>query len=316
MNIRKNVVILVGGVGGAKMAVGLANILPPDALTVIVNTADDFEHLGLHISPDVDTLMYSLSGLVNPSTGWGLEGDTFQAMEQIRKYGGPDWFNLGDCDLGTHLVRTHLLNRGLTLTEITQYLCSRLGIKQHLLPMTNDQVKTILDTDQGELGFQEYFVRERWLPAVHGIRFEGSSTAAPSPEAALALETASLIILGTSNPFLSIDPIISIQGISERILKATVPRIAISPVIAGKAIKGPTVKLMTELGVEPSPVGVAEHYQNLLDGFILDKQDAALCDKVEGLGLRTAAFQTYMASLADKITLARQIINWVEDSFG
>ena len=212
---RDHVVLLVGGVGGAKLALGLAHALPPGALTVIVNTADDFEHLGLHVSPDLDTVMYTLAGLANPDTGWGLTGDTFRAMEMVARYGGPDWFNLGDRDLGTSLVRTALLREGHPLSAVTERLSRALGIQHPILPMSDDPVRTWLDTDQGPLPFQVYFVRERWGPVVRRVRFEGAESAQPNVGVSAALEAATLIVYGPSNPFLSIDPILSVPGIRE-----------------------------------------------------------------------------------------------------
>ena len=313
--VRKRVVLLVGGVGGAKLALGLARVLPPDALTIIVNTADDFDHLGLHISPDVDTVMYTLADLVNKSTGWGLAEDTTQAMSMVDRYGGPTWFKLGDKDLGTHLMRTRWLREGFSLTDITRKLCAALSVQQTLLPMTNDPVRTMLDTDQGILSFQEYFVREGWQPVVRQIRYTGSEQAASNPDVALALDRATLIVFGPSNPFLSLDPILSIAGVRGRIEQATVPRVAISPIIAGQAVKGPTAKLMTELDVDISPVGVAAHYQGLLDGILVDHVDQALCKNIEdSLGLRTTTEAIFMKNETDKIQLAEALLSWVEDS--
>ena len=313
MSVRDRVVLLVGGVGGAKLALGLAHVLPPESLTVIVNTADDFEHLGLHISPDVDTLMYTLAGVANPQFGWGLAGDTFRAMEMVERYGGPTWFNLGDADLGTSLVRTALLRQGRTLTEITRQLSRALGVGPTLLPMSDDAVRTVLETDRGSLGFQEYFVRERWQPVVHRIRFEGCEAAQPSPAVAEALDSATLIVFGPSNPFLSIDPILSIPGIRQRIAGARVPRIAVTPIIAGQAVKGPTAKLMSELGVDISPLGVVQHYRELVDGFILDEADRDLLAPIEALGVKVTAQRTLMQTLDNKVDLAIALLDWVEE---
>lgn len=314
MSIRDHVVLLVGGVGGAKLALGLAHALPPEALTVVVNTADDLEHLGLHISPDVDTVMYTLAGIANPKFGWGLEGDTFQAMQMVQRYGGPAWFNLGDCDLGTSLLRTQLLREGHTLTAITRRLSRAVGVETTLLPMTDDPVRTVLETDRGELSFQVYFVREGWQPAVRSIRFDGADTAEPGPAVAEALDRASLIVFGPSNPYLSIDPILSIPGIRDRIARSPAPRVAVTPLIAGQAVKGPTAKLMAELGRDVSPVEVATHFRPLLDGFILDEADSELRAPVEALGLRATAQHTYMSTLTDKVNLANALLSWVEET--
>ncbi len=314
MSCRDRVVLLAGGVGGAKLALGMAHALPPGSLTIIVNTADDFEHLGLHVSPDVDTVMYTLAGLANPQTGWGIAGDTFQAMEMVARYGGPTWFRLGDRDLGTNLMRTMLLRQGHTLTETTCRLCAALGVRHSLLPMSDDPVRTVLETDQGVLGFQEYFVRERWQPIVHRIRFEGCAEARPGQPVAEALEEAELIVFAPSNPFLSIDPILSVTGIRERIARTGAPCVAVTPVIAGQAVKGPTVKLMKELGIDVSPVGIVHHYEDLLDGIILDKVDGHLVEAIKKLGLHATTAQTLMNTLSDKVHLANMLLEWVEEN--
>ena len=314
MSRRDRVVLLVGGVGGAKLALGMAHALPPGSLTIVVNTGDDFEHLGLHVSPDVDTVMYTLAGLANPQTGWGIVGDTFQAMEMVERYGGPTWFRLGDCDLGTNLMRTALLRQGHTLTEATRRLCAALGVEQNLLPMSDDPVRTVLETDRGMLGFQEYFVRERWQPVVRRVWFEGCAEARPSQPVAEALEEAGLIVLAPSNPFLSIDPILSVPGIRERIARVDAPCVAVTPIIAGQAVKGPTVKLMKELGIDASPVGVVRHYEDLLDGIILDRVDGHLVEAIKKHGLCATTAQTLMDTLSDKVHLANTLLEWVEEN--
>lgn len=314
MSACDRVVLLVGGVGGAKLALGLARVLPADALTIIVNTGDDFEHLGLHISPDLDTVMYTLADRANPQTGWGLANDTFRAMEMVERYGGPAWFRLGDGDLGTNLMRTMLLREGCPLTEVTQRLCAALGVEHRPLPMSDDPVRTVLETEQGRLAFQEYFVRERWQPIVHSIRYEGAEQATPSPAVAVALEEATAIVFGPSNPFLSIDPILAVPGIRERIAALAAPKVAVTPLIAGQAVKGPTAKLMAELGLEVSVLGVARHYQELLSGIILDEADRDLIPAVAALGIRATARHTYMETLSDKISLAQSLLAWLEDN--
>jgi LPPG:FO 2-phospho-L-lactate transferase len=310
--LRDHVVLLVGGVGGAKLAVGLAHALPPGALTVVVNTADDFEHLGLHVSPDLDTVMYTLAGLANPDTGWGLAGDTFRAMEMVGRYGGPEWFNLGDRDLGTSLVRTALLREGHPLSAVTGQLSRALGIQHPILPMSDDPVRTWLDTDQGALPFQVYFVRERWQPVVHRIRFEGAEAARPGAGVSAALGAATLIVYGPSNPFLSIDPILSVPGIRDCVDASSAPRVAVSPIVGGRALKGPAAKLMAELGVDVSPMGIVTHFQNRLDGIILDHTDTSIREAIERLHIQATTRQTVMTSLADKIRLAEELLNWVE----
>jgi len=307
------VVLLVGGVGGAKLAVGLANVLPPDALSIIVNTGDDFEHLGLHISPDQDTVLYSLSNLANPQTDWGIAGDTFHAIDMVERYDGPTWFRLGDRDIGTSLVRTSMLQQGKSLTEVTQHLATRLGIKHTVLPMSDQSVRTYLQTDNGLLGFQEYFVRERWQPIARTIHFKGMEKAHPSPAVRQALAKATLIVFGPSNPFLSIDPILAIPGIRDQIARSSAPRIAVSPIIGGQAVKGPAAKLMAELGHDVSSFGIAKHYKDLLKGVILDTVDSDLCKEIEKLNVRATAQNTLMTTLVDKTELAASLLQWTEE---
>jgi len=310
---RNKVSLLVGGVGGAKLALGLAHVLKPDELTVIVNTGDDFKHFGLHISPDLDTVMYTLAGLANPQTGWGIIDDSFSALEMVGRLGGASWFRLGDRDLGTHLTRTQLLAQGLRLTDVTGQLRSALGIPHTILPMTDDAVATWLDTDQGALPFQIYFVRERWQPVVSQIRFEGIEHAKPSPEVIRALAESTLIVIGPSNPFLSIDPILAVPGVRQLIQESAAPCIAVSPVSAGEAFKGPTVKLMAELRLDMSVLGVTEHYHDLVNAIILDDADADLCPAIEAMGVRTLTHPIFMSSLDDKIRLARTLLDWSKE---
>ncbi len=311
--LRAHVVLLVGGVGGAKLAVGLANILPEDALSIIVNTGDDFEHLGLSISPDLDTVLYSLAGLANPQTGWGIIDDTFQAMTMVERCGGPTWFRLGDRDLGTSLTRTSMLRQGKSLTEVTQHLASQLGVEHAILPMTDHLVRTRLETDRGSLAFQEYFVRDRWQPVVRSIQFEGAENAQPSAAVTRVLEQATLIVMGPSNPFLSIDPILAIPGIREQISGSAASCIAVSPIIGGQAVKGPAAKLMAELGLDVSPIGITRHYEDLLEGIILDTVDSGLCEEIEQSNVRATARDILMTSLVQKTHLAESLLHWAEE---
>lgn len=313
MNVADRVVVLAGGVGGAKLAVGLASVLPPQALTVIVNTGDDFEHWGLHVSPDLDTVMYSLAGLANPETGWGVAGDTFNTLRMVERYGGPDWFNLGDKDLAASLLRTDMLRHSHTLTQATAALASKLGIRCAILPMSDDPVRTVLETDQGEMFFQEYFVRERWQPVVRAIRFDGADLSRLTPPVAAALEAATLIIFGPSNPYLSIDPILAVPGVRQRIKDNPALCLALSPIIGGQAVKGPAAKLMVELGQEVSPFGIAKHYEELLKGIILDVIDHHFCDAIESIHIRTAVRETIMHTHADKAHLASELIAWARE---
>ena len=271
------ILAFAGGVGGARLANGLARILPPGALTVAVNTGDDFEHLGLHISPDPDTVMYTLAGLNDAQRGWGLAGETFHAMAAIKRLGGEAWFALGDTDLATHLERTRRLAAGETLSEITADFAARLGITQTILPATDDRLRTVVRTAAGELAFQDYFVRRHCEPAVTGLMFEGAAQAAPSPGLAALMRSPKLngIVICPSNPFLSIDPILAIPGIRAFLTQRQTPCIAVSPLIGGKAVKGPAAKIMAELGLAATPRAIAEHYTGLIDGLIIDRADAA-----------------------------------------
>lgn len=307
-----HVVLLVGGVGGAKLAVGLAAHLPPEALTIVVNTGDDFEHWGLHVSPDLDTVMYNMAGVANPETGWGLAGDTFEALGMMTRLAGPDWFRLGDRDLATSLLRTSGLKGGKLLTPVTQALSTALGVAYPILPMTNQPVRTMLDTDRGPLAFQEYFVHEHWQPVVSGIRFTGIEDSRPSDQVAAALENATAIILGPSNPYLSIDPILAVPGIRERIARSSAPCVAVSPIIGGRAVKGPAAKMMAELGQDVSSFGVAKHYEGILKGIILDVVDQDRCPQIEALNIRAAARQTLMDTPADKARLGYEVLEWVQ----
>ena len=304
-------VALSGGVGGAKLALGLAHILG-ERLSIIVNTGDDFEHLGLHISPDVDTTLYTLSGLVNPETGWGRRDETWSFMKATAELGGPQWFKLGDADLALHVERTRRLRAGDTLTEITRDVARNFGIAPHILPMSDAAVRTLVETAEGTLEFQHYFVREQCRPVVKAIRFEGASGARPSPEVLSALSAPGLagIIICPSNPWLSVDPILSVPGLNGALRGARVPVVAVSPIIAGQAVKGPTAKIMRELGLEADAVSIAQHYAGLIDGFILDAEDKALLGRIE---LPTLATQTLMRTLDDRIQLAKQCLTFCEE---
>jgi LPPG:FO 2-phospho-L-lactate transferase len=299
-------VALSGGIGGAKLALGLARLLG-DRLTLVVNTGDDFEHMGLHISPDVDTALYTLADIVNPDTGWGRRNETWSFMAAVRQLGGPEWFNLGDADLATHIDRTQRLKSGETLTSIAEHLRASFGVGPHVLPMSDEPLRTIVESDCGTLGFQEYFVRERCVPAVRRIRFEGADTARPSPAVKAALESEKLrgIILCPSNPWLSINPILAVLGMRSLLRASGVPVVAVSPIIAGQAVKGPTAKIMRELDLDPAAETVAAHYGGLIDGFILDQADAASAPKIP---VATTVTRTLMRTLEDKVSLARDCI--------
>lgn len=305
-----NIVALAGGVGGAKLAHGLAQILIPAELTLVVNTGDDFEHLGLHVAPDLDTVMYTLAGLANPETGWGQRHETWSFMDALERLGGPTWFRLGDRDLAVHVERTRRLRAGQSLTHVTAALCAALGVRHPILPMSDHAVRTWVDTDQGELEFQEYFVRRRCLPRVHAVRFVGLEAAAPSPAVLEALDAADLVVFCPSNPFLSLDPILSLPGLRERVQAR--PVVAVSPIVGGQAIKGPAAKLLSELGLDVSATAVAERYRDLLTGFVLDSMDAGLAAAVEALGPAALVTDTVMRSDDDRARLAEATLGFAQ----
>jgi LPPG:FO 2-phospho-L-lactate transferase len=301
------IVALAGGVGGAKLAHGLAQILPPEDLTAIVNTGDDFEHLGLSISPDLDTVCYTLAGLANPETGWGRADETWQTIANVKKLGGPDWFNLGDQDIATHLERTRRLKEGQTLSQITRDFCAAWGIKHTVLPMSDQSVRTMVDTEDGELAFQEYFVHRRCEPRVKGFRFDGIDLAEPAGGAREAIQSADVVIICPSNPWVSIDPILRVIS---PLLTGDGPGVrcvAISPVIGGETVKGPAAKMYRELGIEPSALAVAEHYRGLLTGFIMDRVDAALAEKIQ---VQTLVTDTLMKTFSDRARLAEDVLSF------
>ena len=299
-------VVLSGGVGGAKFALGLSRVLQPEQLTIIANTGDDFTHLGLAISPDLDTLMYTLAGLVNEDTGWGCKDETWSCMAGLEALGAETWFRLGDRDLATHLERTRLLASGLTLTQVTRHLCARLGVAVNLLPMSDTPIRTVIDSGDGTLAFQDYFVRRRAEPVVNGIRYEGATKAPPIAALASLLTDPGLasIFIAPSNPWLSIDPILAIPSLTAALRSTTAPVIAISPIVGGRALKGPTAKIMGELGITVSAGAIAAHYGDLLDGFILDDADRAEADALIADGLAVGATHTVMSTLEDRIHLA------------
>lgn len=307
------VVALAGGVGGARLADGLAQALPPEDLSIIVNTADDFEHFGLHISPDLDTVCYTLAGIANPATGWGQESETWNAMEAVSRLGGPDWFRLGDKDLGTHLERTRQLQAGIPLSAITWSFCQAWGVKVRILPMSNDPVRTIVRTKMGDLPFQDYFVRQHCEPPVTGFVFDGVARARPAPGVLEAIGQADLVVICPSNPWVSIDPILAVPGIRAALTVKVV--IAVTPIIAGKAIKGPAAKMYTELGIQPSAYAVARHYRGkpeggLLSGFVLDKCDEDQVSEICELGVLVKTTQTLMLTGDDRKTLAREVLEF------
>ena len=306
MTAKSRYVLLSGGVGGAKLALGLSRVLDPGQLTIIANTGDDFRHLGLTICPDLDTLMYTLAGRVNEATGWGCADESWNCLAALESLGGETWFRLGDRDLATHLERTRRLTDGQTLSAVTAQLCDQLGVGVSLRPMSDAIVRTVLDTDEGPLAFQDYFVRRQAQPRVTAIRYEGATLAPPDAALANLLTHPDLaaVFIAPSNPFLSIDPILAIPSLAAALRSTPAPVIAISPIVGGKALKGPTAKLMAELGLPVSAAAVARHYGELLDGYVLDELDRAEADGLVAGGLAVAATRTVMNSVADRVRLA------------
>jgi LPPG:FO 2-phospho-L-lactate transferase len=305
---RKLVVALSGGIGGAKLALGLARVLPPGDLMVVANTGDDFEHLGLTISPDVDTLMYTLSGLADETRGWGRSGETWAFMEALAALGGETWFQLGDADLAVHVERTRRLEEGETLSQVTRDFCRRLGVDADVVPMSDDRVRTRLRTSEGWLDFQDYFVRRRSVPAISEIAFAGAEAARPHPDfiAALSSPHTRLVVLCPSNPYISIGPILALPGAREALASSSAPVVAVSPIIGGQAVKGPTAKMMAELGVSPNAASVAHLYDGLIDAFIADEADKGTDF---GSAAKVVFAQTLMSSLADRERLARAVLD-------
>jgi LPPG:FO 2-phospho-L-lactate transferase len=306
------ILALAGGVGGAKLAHGLAQVLRPEELLIVVNTADDFEHLGLAISPDLDTVMYTLAGIANPETGWGQAGETWEFMAALSKLGGPDWFRLGDRDLATHVERTRRRAAGEPLSAITRELCRRLGVNHIIAPMSDDPVRTLVRTETGTLAFQEYFVRDRCAPVVRGFQFAGAEQARPSQAFGAALASSALegVVLCPSNPYISIDPILAIPGVRDAI-RACRSVVAVSPIVGGEALKGPAAKMMRELGANATALGVARHYRDLVGRLVLDQTDAALAGEVRALGMQAEVRDTVMTGVADRTRLARECIRLV-----
>jgi LPPG:FO 2-phospho-L-lactate transferase len=303
-------VALAGGVGGARMAYGLSRALSAKDLLVAVNTGDDFRHMGLAISPDLDTVAYTLAELDDQERGWGRSDETWHFMRALAKLGGPAWFQLGDADLALHVTRTRLMAEGRPLGEITRTLNGAMGISCRVVPMTDDAVATIVHSDAGPLEFQDYFVRQRCEPVALGFEYRGAAEARPHAELMQAMASESLdgIILCPSNPWLSIGPMLAMPDLRAALDGASAPVVAVSPIVGGRAVKGPAAKLMAELGVEVSALAVARHYQGLADAFVIDHADAALKGDIEALGMQVLVTETIMRSRADRERLAREIL--------
>lgn len=305
-----HVVAFAGGVGGAKLATGLQMVLPPGALTVIVNTGDDFEHWGLSICPDIDTVLYNLAGINNPENGWGRSGESFNALQSMSNLGGEDWFRLGDKDLALHLRRTEWLRQGYSLTEVTERLRMTLGIQSTVLPMSDDPVRTLVHTEEGDLPFQHYFVRRRCEPMLIDLTYVGANEARITNEVHTALGKAELIVFCPSNPYLSIDPILRVSGMRRCVRKLAAPKVAVSPIVGGQAIKGPAAKIMQELGVAISPYTVAEHYDGLLSGFVIDKKDDLADLRID---IPVKQLDTIMTDNESRSRLAQQVLDFGQE---
>lgn len=306
-----DILALCGGIGGAKLALGLYRVLEAGRLTLVVNTGDDFEHLGLNISPDLDTVLYTLAGLADPARGWGRAQETWEFMAALRQLDGEDWFQLGDRDLAMHVLRTNWLRSSKTLTEFAAHMARQLGISARILPMTDAAVRTIVDTSEGHLPFQYYFVRRHCEPAVRGIRFEGATEARPAPGLVelIGSQTLRAIVICPSNPYLSIDPILAVPGIAAALGASAAPVVAVSPIIGGQAVKGPTGKIMAELGIAASQRAIAAHYRGLIDGLVIDEDDAD--DRVQ-IGVPVLVTRTLMKDIADRERLARGVVDFAD----
>lgn len=307
-----HILALSGGVGGAKLAAGLAAVLPPEQLTIAVNTGDDFEHFGLTICPDIDSVVYALAGLNDTVRGWGVADESWRAMEMLGRLGEAQWFNLGDRDLAMHIARSHHLRAGESLSEVTARLTSALGIAANVVPMSDSPVRTQIETEDGVLDFQRYFVAEQCRPVARAIRFEGVPGAKPSPALRDILDRCTpvaAVVLCPSNPFLSVDPILAVDGVRDLIENIGVPRIVVSPLVGGQAIKGPLAKLLGELGRSCDNHAIAAHYAGLIDHMVIDETDAADAEGLRAMGLSVTVTQTVMRDAADRENLARHVID-------
>lgn len=302
------IVVLAGGVGAARFLQGVVQIVPPEELTVIVNTGDDREFYGLHVSPDLDIVMYTLAGLVNESQGWGILNDTYTTMQQLTSYGNEDWFMLGDRDLATHIHRTQRLRQGKTLSEVSDELRESLGLKLRILPMSDQPVQTHIQTPAGLLHFEEYMVKRRCSDPVQNIEFVGASMAKPAPGVLDAIKQAEAILIAPSNPLVSIGSILAVPGIHDMLHEASGMVVAVSPIVGGAPIKGPADRLMSGMRMEVSAVGVARHYRDFLDVMVVDRQDAHLLPDIEDLGIPTIVTDTIMRDLNTKVALARTVL--------
>lgn len=304
---------ITGGIGGAKLALGLSKLLAEDELAFIVNTSDDFEHLGLHVSPDIDTLVYTLADQNNLETGWGRRDDSWQFMSALAELGGETWFKLGDKDLAMNIERSRMLRAGASLSRVTASLAESLGVRYPILPMSDDPVRTLVHTENGQMEFQHYYVRERCEPVVTGFDYRGAASARPNPAISKWLVSAQLagVILCPSNPFISIDPILSLPDLRDHLRRCNVPVIAVSPIVGGHAIKGPLAKMMREMSIPTKASWIAEHYCDFLDGLVMDPADEALIRDVQALGVATTSTNTVMVTLDDRMQLAKTSLEFI-----
>jgi LPPG:FO 2-phospho-L-lactate transferase len=303
------IVAFAGGVGGAKLADGLARNLRHEDLSVVVNTGDDFEHLGLQICPDLDTMTYTLAGLADPVRGWGRADESWHFLQTLELFGGPTWFQLGDRDLALHVERTRRLRQGQTLTEVTEHIRRALGVAVAILPMSDQPVATIVLTDEGQLPFQEYFVARRCEPCLRGLLFKRSEQAAPSPKVRAALKGCDAVVFCPSNPWVSLDPILDLPGMRELIQGK--PVVGVSPIVGGRALKGPAARMFRQLGFEPSSLAVAKHYQGLLSGLVIDVQDADQEQDVAALGVKVLVTNTIMKDVTARSRLGKEVLEFV-----
>ncbi len=301
---------LAGGVGGAKLASGLQDVLPPGDLSVVVNTADDFDLWGLHICPDLDTVMYTLAGISNPETGWGIADESFETLNMLERYGENIWFKLGDRDIGTHVLRTHRMISGETLTEVTAGLAGALGVESVVLPMSDEPVSTVLETPEGRLEFQEYFVRRRQRDEVLGVELRGIEEARPAEGVLAAISGADTIVLCPSNPIVSIGPILALSGMMEALTSSSAPKVAVSPIVGGRALKGPADRMLASLGHEVSSTGVARIYTGLVDGMVVDRIDERERTDIEAIGMRVLATESVMRDAEDRRRLASETLEF------
>lgn len=305
------ILALTGGIGGAKLSLGLTHVLDPSEVTFVVNVGDDFEHFGLNISPDIDTLTYTLAGIVNESTGWGRGDESWDCLTELKRLEADTWFQLGDRDVALHLFRTGLIKSGKSLTEITEIICSRLGVEYKIVPVTDSTLRTRVLTDQGSLAFQDYFVRLRCEPKVSAVEYHQGTLASLSPS--INIDDVAGVVICPSNPFLSIDPILELDEMRSFLVHRDFPVVAVSPIVGDRAIKGPTAKMMRELNMPVTCVGVAQHYRELIDGYVIDNTDLHHQKEIEALGIRARIAPSIMYTLEDKAALASVCVNFLEE---